>query len=150
MARFKKKRSAAARSGLSKSEQMRRVRTSGTTPELLVRKNLWRLGYRYRLHTRLPGTPDLCFAGARVVVFVDGCFWHGCQIHYTAPATRREFWLAKLVENVQRDRRVDEALARMGWTVVRIWEHEVKDDASAAVARIVSAVSDADKTPVTK
>jgi len=142
MARSRRKKSASAKSRLTKSEQMRRVRTSGTQPELVARKALWRLGYRYRLHTRLPGSPDLCFPRARIVVFIDGCFWHGCPIHYSAPATRAEFWSAKLRENIERDRRADQTLSRLRWTVIRIWEHEVEQDAAAAISRIASAIEE--------
>lgn len=71
---------------------MSRVRDRDTKPELALRRRLWSIGLRYRLQYRLPGRPDLTFVGARVVVFVDGCFWHGCPIHATRPATNTEFW----------------------------------------------------------
>ncbi|MBF0176970.1 MAG: very short patch repair endonuclease [Magnetococcales bacterium] len=82
----------------------------------------------YRVRPDLPGTPDFAFIKGKVVVFVDGCFWHGCPIHYTAPVRNAEFWQKKLACNLERDRRVDEELAKMGWRVVRVWEHEVKED----------------------
>jgi DNA mismatch endonuclease, patch repair protein len=104
------------------------VRTSGTEAELLLRRALWHSGLRYRLRTTkaLPGKPDIVFPGARLAVFVDGCFWHGCPIHYQAPQANASFWCDKLAVNVARDRRVDKQLQALGWTVVRVWEHAVR------------------------
>lgn len=96
-----------------------------TKPELLVRKALFAAGFRFRLHRKdLPGRPDVALPGRRVVVFVHGCFWHahqGCPYAKT-PATRREFWEAKLAANVERDRRTREALLSAGWRVLVVWE----------------------------
>lgn len=96
-----------------------------TKPELLVRKALFAAGFRFRLHRKdLPGRPDVVLPGRRVVVFVHGCFWHahqGCPYAKT-PATRREFWEAKLAANVERDRRTREALLSAGWRVLVVWE----------------------------
>ncbi len=96
-----------------------------TKPELLVRKALFAAGFRFRLHRKdLPGRPDVVIPGRRVVVFVHGCFWHahqGCR-YAKIPATRREFWEAKLAANVERDRRVREALLSAGWRVLVVWE----------------------------
>lgn len=135
MARPRKK------ANLTKSEQMARVRSRNTAPETLLRKALWARGLRYRLHPGLPGTPDVSFPGAKVAVFVDGCFWHGCPEHYTAPVRNAEFWAGKLRRNLDRDARVDTELAERGWVSVRIWEHEVSRDLQAAVAKIAAAVS---------
>jgi len=96
-----------------------------TKPELLVRKALFAAGFRFRLHRKdLPGRPDVVLPGRRVVVFVHGCFWHahqGCR-YAKIPATRREFWEAKLAANVERDRRTREALLSAGWRVLVVWE----------------------------
>lgn len=121
---------------------MGRVRTKGTAAELALRKELWRRGLRYRLHLPLPGRPDLAFEREKVAVFVDGCFWHGCPRHYTAPATNPEFWKEKLHRNRQRDRNVDHALATDGWRVVRLWEHELEDDLDMAANRVISALAE--------
>ncbi len=129
------------RAKLSKSEQMARVRSKNTDSELALRRAVWKEGLRYRLHTRLPGTPDIAFPGARVAVFVDGCFWHGCPEHYTRPVRNAEFWRAKLKRNQARDKRVDRELDVAGWLVVRIWEHELRDDLNACVRRVRRAVS---------
>ncbi len=112
---------------LSRSENMSRIRGRDTRPEILLRKALWRAGYRYRLRSDLPGRPDLVFPGARLTVFVDGCFWHGCPIHYSAPSTRRAFWAAKLRYNVEHDFSVDDTLRDLGWQTFHIWQHELRD-----------------------
>jgi DNA mismatch endonuclease (patch repair protein) len=80
----------------------------------------------WRRGSKLPGKPDFVFPQLRLAVFVDGCFWHGCPKHMTWPKTRAAFWLAKITGNKARDRRVNRALRERGWSVVRIWEHELK------------------------
>lgn len=107
---------------------MSRIRGRNTSPEVIIRKMLWALGYRYRINHRLPGKPDIVFTRQRLAVFIDGCFWHRCPMHYQAPTTRPEFWEAKIDGNVRRDREVNARLAKAGWSVLRIWEHEVRDD----------------------
>ena len=89
---------------------------------------------------RLPGRPDILFVGARVAVFVDGCFWHGCPEHGTQPKTRTEFWAAKIARNRERDEEVNAALVAMGWRVVRIWEHQLRRDLDGCVAQIKTLV----------
>ena len=122
---------------LSKSEQMARVRNRHTASELRLRSALWESGLRYRLHARTPvGRPDLVFPGPRVAVFIDVCFWHGCPEHYSRPLRRPGFWAEKLRTNVHRDRSQTLELERRGWTVIRIWEHEVVDDVDGLVDTI--------------
>lgn len=104
---------------------MAKIRSKDTKPELRLRKALWAAGCRYRLHYDLPGRPDIVFLRKRLAIFMDGCFWHGCPLHYSAPRTREDFWKAKLRQNVMRDMAADEALIREGWEVFRIWEHEL-------------------------
>jgi DNA mismatch endonuclease (patch repair protein) len=112
--------------GLSRSEQMSRIRGANTRPERLLASELWARGLRYRLRTRTRwGRPDIVFGGRRVAVFVDGCFWHGCPEHYVRPRSRTAFWAAKLAENVCRDRAQTSVLESAGWTVLRYWEHDV-------------------------
>ena len=79
----------------------------------------------WRRHAALPGKPDFYFPVARVAIFVDGCFWHRCPLHFSSPATRRRFWIAKIAGNVQRDRRVAGELRRRGIRVLRVWEHDL-------------------------
>jgi len=126
---------------MSKSEQMARVRSRDTAAEILLRRALWRAGMRYRVTAKkLPGTPDVTFGRSRTAVFVDGCFWHGCPVHYTEPKANRTFWQGKLQRNRERDLKVDVQLAEMGWLALRLWEHEVFEDVSGAVARILRIV----------
>lgn len=118
---------------------MARIRGKNTTPERLLRIALWRAGYRYRLHRRVCGVrPDIVFVGAKVAVFVDGCFWHMCPEHFTMPATNRPFWSAKLKRNRQRDASSASILRRAGWRVVRFWEHEVMLSPAKCQQRVVA------------
>lgn len=117
---------------------MSRVGDRDTKPELMLRKALWHRGHRYRLHTALPGKPDLVFKGARIAVFVDGCFWHGCPAHGSVPKTNRSFWAPKLERNCERDREVTDALTERGWTVLRFWEHQIAERLERVVSIIES------------
>lgn len=117
---------------------MSQIRGRDTKPEVTLRKALWRLGYRYRLNSKLPGNPDLVFPRYRTTVFVDGCFWHRCPIHFQLPKENRQFWEEKISGNVTRDKQVAEDLIAKGWKVVRIWEHQVKDDLLEAVKSVAA------------
>jgi DNA mismatch endonuclease Vsr len=115
---------------------MAAIRSKGTKPEMAIRSIAHRLGYRFRLHRRdLPGKPDLVFPARRKVVFVNGCFWHQhSRCRFAArPATRPEFWAAKLDGNRERDRRVRRALRNAGWEVLVIWECQLRDPAAVTV-----------------
>lgn len=134
--------------GISRSENMSRIKGSNTKPEVLLRKALWAAGLRYRLKAKAPsGRPDVVFPGSKVAVFIDGCFWHGCPDHYVRPRSRTEFWSAKLVENTGRDRRQTLALEAAGWRVCRFWEHEVFTDLPRCVTNVRGAIQDRDWTP---
>lgn len=110
---------------------MRAIRKKNTKPELVVRRRLHALGFRFRLHRRdLPGTPDIVLPRHRVVIQVHGCFWHqhpGCR-HATTPRTRQDYWLPKLERNVARDHTSTEALQALGWRVMTLWECELRDE----------------------
>lgn len=116
-----------------RSRCMSRVRSKNTAIEIRLRKAVWARGLRYRIHKALPGRPDLVFTGARVAVFVDGCFWHSCPVHGTEPKSNSEFWRRKLEANRVRDARVNKELQAQGWTVIRIWQHTVEGNLAAAV-----------------
>lgn len=113
-----------------RSQCMTANRSRDTRPEVELRKVCWALGMRYRLKYRLEGRPDFVFPNAKLAVFVDGCFWHGCSEHYQAPATRGDFWRQKLIKNIARDSLVSARLQSSGWSVIRVWEHDLKDYAS--------------------
>lgn len=115
----------------ARSERMARVRSKDTKPEMIVRRLVHGMGYRYRLHGRdLPGQPDLVFRSRRKVIFVHGCFWHrhddpDCRLA-RLPKTRLDFWEPKLEANRQRDQRTAAALSDLGWEQLIVWECEVK------------------------
>ena len=115
---------------------MAAVHSKNTRPEMLVRKIVHRLGYRYRLHSaKLPGRPDLVFAGRQKVVFVHGCFWHrhpGCR-YASSPKTRIDFWESKFQANVARDERTNRELEQAGWKVFTVWQCELKEPEKLAV-----------------
>ena len=117
-----------------RSQMMSGISVKNSLPEMLVRKALFAMGYRYQLHRRdLPGTPDIVMPGRRIAIFVHGCFWHAhreCKYAKT-PSTRTEFWTAKLQGNVDRDRRAAEKLAEMNWRVLNVWECSTRDPAAA-------------------
>jgi DNA mismatch endonuclease, patch repair protein len=122
--------------------RMQRQKRTGTKPEMRIRRALHRAGWRYRVdHPVLKDDrrrrADVVFPRLGVAVFVDGCFWHGCQQHATAPRNNDAWWRAKIVANQRRDRDTDSRLIDQGWVAVRVWEHEETD---AAVRRIVEAL----------
>src|SRR5262245_30546051 len=133
-------------SQLERSAVMRAVKSGDTTPELIVRRLVHSLGYRYRLHRRdLPGQPDLVFPRLGKVVQVHGCFWHrhACEAGQSTPATRVDYWNAKFARNVMRDRSNLRKLRRLGWSVLVVWECQTRLAKRAALhqrlARFLSA-----------
>jgi len=119
-----------------RSETMRRVRSSGTSLEMELRRNLWRAGLRYRIKSDLLGKPDIVFTAAKVAVFIDSCFWHGCELHCRVPTSNLEYWPRKIERNRCRDRQVTAGLEATGWKVIRIWEHDIRSDIEGVVNRI--------------
>ena len=113
-----------------RSQMMAGIKGKNTRPEMLVRRLVHGMGYRYRLHRNdLPGSPDLVFPRLRKVIFLHGCFWHrhhGCRFAYT-PKSNIQFWLQKLESNTQRDARALKSLDGPGWDVLVVWECEVSD-----------------------
>lgn len=119
---------------------MSSVRNKDTELEVLVRSRLHRRGLRFRKHVKaLPGTPDVVFPRAKVAVFIDGDFWHGYRFRVWR-GTVAEFWQQKIEKNRRRDAKNFRELRRLGWAVVRIWGHELKQDVDACVDRIISIV----------
>ena len=112
-----------------RSANMRAIRNSNTKPELAVRRLAHRLGYRFRLHRKeLPGKPDIVFPGKNSVIFVHGCFWHMHNCAYVrVPKSNLSYWHAKLLRNRDRDQENVEALRKLGWRVLTIWECETSE-----------------------
>lgn len=125
-----------------RSRVMARIRLRNTGPELALRRALWAAGFHYRLKTKqaLPGRPDIVFVGAKVAVFVDGCFWHGCPEHGHQPKSRLEYWGPKIERNRRRDAEANAALSAMGWRVLRFWEHQIRADLPYCIAKVTRAV----------
>jgi DNA mismatch endonuclease (patch repair protein) len=123
---------------------MSRIRGKDTTPEMVVRSMLHRMGYRFRLHARdLPGRPDIVLPKYRTVIFIHGCFWHrhrGCK-NCTTPTNNREFWVNKLERNVERDKAKQGVLLKLGWRVTLVWECETEKPGFAeTLERMVTAL----------
>ena len=127
----------------TRSFNMSRIRATNTKPEIILRKLLWLVGLRgYRLHSKLPGRPDITFSRKRVAVFVDGCFWHSCP-HCSdgrAPKSNIFYWSEKRRLNRERDQNNSAKLVAEGWTVIRVWEHEVNSDPVTCAVRVAEAL----------
>jgi DNA mismatch endonuclease (patch repair protein) len=116
---------------------MSRIRGKGTKPEVMLCDALRDLGVEFDANVEgLPGKPDVVPRGSRLAVFMNGCFWHGCPRHYREPKSNVEFWRRKIGNNRRRDARVRKALNRAGWSVMVLWEHDVRRDPARAAARI--------------
>lgn len=122
---------------------MAATRSRDNPRELAVRSALHQMGLRYRIHRRLiprsSRTADIVFVRARVAVFLDGCFWHGCPLHGTSPKTNAEWWREKIAANQARDSDTVKKLEEKGWSVVRIWEHVSVEDAVALITNTLKA-----------
>lgn len=120
---------------------MSRVRGKNTKPEILLRSLLHRSGFRFRLHDeKLPGKPDIVLPRYRAVIFVNGCFWHrhkGCKVS-RIPKSHRDFWINKFNKNIQRDRKHQQKLERLGWQVLIVWECELKESQISVISNISS------------
>jgi DNA mismatch endonuclease (patch repair protein) len=121
---------------------MANVRQKGTDIELALRREMYRLGLRYRIGYQILEKPrrvaDVAFPGRRIAIFVDGCFWHGCPRHATWPKQNAKFWREKIEANQRRDEDTNERLRALGWTVLRFWSHESPTDAALTVARALA------------
>ncbi|MCP4303573.1 MAG: DNA mismatch endonuclease Vsr [bacterium] len=119
-------------SSLASSRRMRATRSRDTEPELRLRRELHRRGMRYRVDYPVLSRrrADVAFPKARLAVFVDGCFWHGCAEHQTRSKSNTDYWDQKIAENQCRDRDTDRRLGEAGWMSIRVWEHEPVSDAA--------------------
>jgi DNA mismatch endonuclease (patch repair protein) len=118
---------------------MQAIRSKRTALENRVCSALWRRGLRFRRNVRtLPGCPDIAVARRRVAIFLDSCFWHGCPVHYNTPRHNADYWAAKLSRNRRRDDAVTTWYRDAGWAVVRVWEHDVRQDFEGVVERLAA------------
>ncbi|MEU6231462.1 very short patch repair endonuclease [Kitasatospora sp. NPDC047058] len=128
-------------SSAANRRNMQAIRSRDTKPELRIRQLVHAGGLRYRVAARplprLRRTADLVFRPAKVAVFVDGCYWHGCPEHYVSPKTNPGYWSEKVTRNVERDRDTDAQLEAAGWTVLRFWEHESPEGCALQISTVV-------------
>lgn len=123
---------------------MAKVRQKGTDAEVALRRELFRIGLRYRIDYEVLKKPrrvaDIAFPGRRIAIFVDGCFWHGCPQHASWPKRNAELWRQKIETNRLRDADTNERLRSLGWTVLRFWSHESPTSAAGVIANLVAMI----------
>lgn len=119
---------------------MKKIKSKDTKPEIMLRRELWKRGYRYRKNfSELPGKPDIVFIRKKVVVFIDGDFWHGYNWEEKKRKilNNKEYWVKKIEKNIERDKENTKKLSNMGYKVIRFWEHEIKTDINKCVNEII-------------
>ncbi|MFF7384468.1 DNA mismatch endonuclease Vsr [Streptomyces griseoluteus] len=129
-------------SSAARRRNMQAIRSRDTKPERLVRRLVHAYGLRYRVAARplpdLRRSADMVFRPTKVAVFIDGCYWHGCPVHYVSPKTNSGYWSEKVARNIARDRDTDKQLEAAGWLVLRFWEHSPAEETAAAIIRQVA------------
>lgn len=123
-----------------RSHIMSCIRSKNTRIEILLRRALWHEGYRYRIHAKLPGHPDIIFSSKKLAVFVDGDFWHGYDWRKLRPKLKNAFWVNKIRTNMQRDKKVDMQLEHKGWHIIRFWEHELRNNLNGCLKIMEKAI----------
>jgi DNA mismatch endonuclease (patch repair protein) len=134
-----------------RSELMKKIRSSGTKPEVDLGKALWGKGYRYRKHYgRLPGKPDFVFVKNKVAVFIDGEFWHGFNWNEKKAKIKanRDYWIPKIEKTIKRDRQNNKLIKKMSWKVLRFWEKQVTTDLGKCIKRIERALQNGAKSKI--
>lgn len=120
-----------------RKKNMRAIRSTNTSMEEKVTKELWRRGIRFRKNVKdLFGKPDIAIKKYKVVVFLDSCFWHACELHGNKPKSNQEYWIKKLERNRRRDIEVTNYYNQKGWHILRIWQHELKEDFEGTINKI--------------
>lgn len=123
-----------------RSEIMSKIRAKNTKTEIDLRKKIWAQGLRYKIHSRkLPGNPDIVFPSKKLIVFIDGCFWHKCPKCFKKPASNKKYWNWKIQYNVNKDKRINKELKKEGWKVLRFWEHDVRKHSGECINKIIAA-----------
>jgi len=128
----------------ARSINMSKIKANGTKPEMLLKRAIWHAGLRYRSNRRqLPGKPDIAFIKYKLLIFIDGSFWHGhdWEIRKENIKSNRAFWIPKIERNMQRDREINRYYLSKGWTVLRFWDFEVKNELGVCVNRVLDQIS---------
>jgi len=124
------------------SRRMAKVRQKGTDAEIALRREIRKMGLRYRVDYEVLKKPrriaDIAFPRRKIAIFVDGCFWHGCPEHATWPKQNAEFWRQKIESNRRRDTDTNDRLRDINWTVLRFWSHESPSEAAKTIARVIA------------
>ena len=120
-----------------KEKGVKKIKSKNTKPEITIRQLIWKKGYRYRIGHGLMGKPDMVFPSYNIAIFIDGCFWHGCPKHYRMPSSNVKYWKQKISQNKKRDRKINKQLKKEGWKIIRIWEHDIKQNPEKTVKRII-------------
>ncbi|MCZ2845961.1 MAG: very short patch repair endonuclease [Candidatus Bathyarchaeota archaeon] len=129
---------------ISRSENMRRIKSKDTSIEVKLRKELWHRGHRYRKNCKkIFGKPDICFIGKKIAIFCDSEFWHGKYLSEGKyiPKTNAEYWIPKITRNIERDKEVNTALKKDGWIVLRFWQKEIEKDMENCILKIEKILS---------
>ena len=121
---------------------MRLIKSRDTSLEKALRSRLWKQGIRYRKNnSSLFGKPDISITSKKMVIFIDSCFWHGCGEHLRMPKSNTDYWVAKVEKNKKRDHHVNMHYRKIGWTVLRVWEHRIKKDIDSVGKEIIEAIT---------
>ena len=127
----------------TRSRTMSKIKSNDTKIEIVFRKTLWNLGYRYRKnYKKLPGKPDIVFVNKKIAIFIDGEFWHGYNWRKKKKKIKsnREYWIPKIEKNIKRDKENNKILKKSGWTVLRYWEHDIKENMESCIEEVVSII----------
>ena len=119
-----------------RSYNMSRIRGKWTRQEIIIHNKLKGRKIKHKMHPKISGKPDIMLKDAKVLVFLDGCFWHKCPRCFNEPENNREFWISKIEDNVRNDKIITRNLKKDGWKVLRIWEHEIRNDSDICIKKI--------------
>lgn len=116
---------------------MSKVKSKDSKIEVDFRKAIWKAGFRYSKNSAKHfGKPDMVLSKHKTAIFIDSCFWHGCKRHCRLPAARKKYWTTKIERNKERDKEVNRHYKKIGWKVIRVWEHEIKKKTNAVIRKI--------------
>lgn len=133
---------------ITRSENMRRIKSQDTSIEIKLRMALWQKGYRYQKNCKTVfGKPDICFKGKKLAIFCDSEFWHGKYLldQKYIPATNQSYWIPKIERNIERDKKVNIILAEQGWTVLRFWQKDIEKNIEMCIEKIENVISKLDE-----